>query len=125
MSRFFPVFGDFFMALPRLFAALNARLAGRPPDFAAHHFQAFVSFISVQVVSLPVQDNYFLYLLAEKAYFSKNGGSNMATATMEPQTMVEPGIIKTAMDRIGLRDKVEDLLDEIELQRRLKISAEQ
>ena len=49
----------------------------------------------------------------------------MATATMEPQTMVEPGIIKTAMDRIGLRDKVEDLLDEIELQRRLKISAEQ
>jgi len=68
---------------------------------------------------------YFLYLLAEKAYFSKKGGSNMATATMEPQTMVEPGIIKTAMGRIGLRDKVEDLLDEIELQRRLKISAEQ
>jgi len=49
----------------------------------------------------------------------------MVTATMEPQTMIEPGIIKTAMDRIGLKDKVEDLLDEIELQRRLKISAEQ
>ena len=49
----------------------------------------------------------------------------MATATMEPQTTVEPGIIKTAMDRIGLKDKVEYLLDEIELQRRLKISAEQ
>jgi len=49
----------------------------------------------------------------------------MATATMEPQIMVEPGIIKTAMDRIGLKDKVEDLLDEIELQRRLKNSARQ
>jgi hypothetical protein len=48
-----------------------------------------------------------------------------ATMTMEPKMAVEPGIIKTAMERIGLRDKVEDLLDEIELQRRLKISEEQ
>ena len=40
--------------IPRLFAAINAGLAGRPPDFAVHHFQAFVSFISVQVVCLPV-----------------------------------------------------------------------
>jgi len=30
------------MALPRLFAALNARLAGCPFGFATHHFQAFV-----------------------------------------------------------------------------------
>jgi phosphate uptake regulator len=37
----------------------------------------------------------------------------------------ETEIIKTAMERIGLRDKVQDLLDEIELQRRLKISEEQ
>jgi hypothetical protein len=49
----------------------------------------------------------------------------VATMTMEPKTAVEPGIIITAMERIGLRDKVEDLLDEIELQRRLKISEEQ
>ena len=49
----------------------------------------------------------------------------VATMTIEPKTAIEPGIIKTAMERIGLRDKVEDLLDEIELQRRLKISEEQ
>jgi hypothetical protein len=44
-----------------------------------------------------------------------------ATMTMEPT-------IKTAMSKIGLEEKVEDLLDvldEIELDRRLKISEEQ
>jgi hypothetical protein len=44
-----------------------------------------------------------------------------ATMTMEP-------IIKTAMSRIGLEEKTDDLLDvldEIELDRRLKISEEQ
>jgi hypothetical protein len=57
----------------------------------------------------------------------KERGEKMAAATMtmKPKTAVEPGIIITAMERIGLRDKVEDLLDEIELQRRLKISEEQ
>jgi len=43
----------------------------------------------------------------------------MATATMEPE------IIETAMSNIGLKDRAEELLDEIELQRRLKISEEQ
>jgi len=40
-------------------------------------------------------------------------------------TTMEPAIIKTAMSNIGLKDRVEELLDEIELQRRLKISEEQ
>jgi len=43
----------------------------------------------------------------------------MATAIMEPE------IIETAMSNIGLKDRAGELLDEIELQRRLKISEEQ
>ena len=46
----------------------------------------------------------------------------MATMTMEPET------IKTAMRKIGLEDRADALLallDEIELDRRLKISMEQ
>jgi hypothetical protein len=46
----------------------------------------------------------------------------MATVTMEPVA------IKTAMNRIGLEERTDDLLDildEIELDRRLKISMEQ
>jgi hypothetical protein len=46
----------------------------------------------------------------------------MATITMEPATL------KTAMVKIGLEERVDDLLemlDEIELERRLKISEEQ
>jgi hypothetical protein len=46
----------------------------------------------------------------------------MATMTMEPVA------IKTAMSKIGLKERADDLLDmldEIELDRRLKISMEQ
>jgi len=46
----------------------------------------------------------------------------MATMTMKPETL------KAAMSNIGLDNRVDDLLDqldEIELDRRLKISAEQ
>ena len=46
----------------------------------------------------------------------------MATMTMEPET------IKTAMRKIGLEDRADALLvllDEVELDRRLKISMEQ
>ena len=47
----------------------------------------------------------------------------MAVMTMEPETM-----LKTAMGRIGLENKADDLLDmldEMELDRRLEISLEQ
>ena len=52
----------------------------------------------------------------------------MAVATMEPQAMVELGIIKTAMKKIGLGERANDLLsilDELRLDAMLKISEEQ
>ena len=50
----------------------------------------------------------------------------MATMTME--LMIEPGTIKTAMGKMGLRERAEELLDllhEMQIKRNLKLSWEE
>jgi len=52
----------------------------------------------------------------------------MATMTLEPGTMIEPGIIKTAMGKMGLKERAEELLDllhEMQIKRNLKLSWEE
>ena len=52
----------------------------------------------------------------------------METMAIETKTMVEPGIIKTAMGKMGLKERAEELLDllhEMQIKRDLKLSWEE
>jgi len=52
----------------------------------------------------------------------------METMAIETKTMVEPGIIKMAMGKMGLKERAEELLDllhEMQIKRDLKLSWEE
>jgi hypothetical protein len=64
----------------------------------------------------------FLYLPVEKAHFSEKGGRTMETAT---EIVANETEIKQAMGVLGLGSLVDNLLDEIELDRELTLSIEE